>query len=151
MDMDLSTPYGRKKFAEEADRIRLTPEQFKPLLADQMEYTRKKYGLTKRYFASLFNINDCFYGKMAENSRTISATMLVNYCRFFNLDIASVTQEAVIDSHDANLREVAVLIGSLSGTTLKEIAKVIENSQETVTTKKRSQLLFEKMLKEKSD
>lgn len=151
MDIDLSTPDGRQQFAEETARTRLNADEFGTLLADQMEYTRKKYGLTKRYFASLFGIHPNYYWKMAHHQRTISATMLVNYCRFFHLDIASFTQETTIDSHDTDLRETAMLIGGLSDTTLKEIAKVIEDSKETVTTKKRSQLLFEKMCSEKSD
>lgn len=150
MEMDLSTPEGRQQFAEEADRTRLNADEFGALLADQMEYTRKKYGLTKRYFASLFGITANYYWKMADHRRTISATMLVNYCRFFHMDIASFTEEATIDSHDADLREAAMLIGGLSDSTLKKIAAVIEDSKENVTTKKRSQLLFEKMLKEES-
>ena len=146
MNVDFSTAEGREQFAEEARHKRLSQEQFNDIIADQLEYTRKKYGLKKRYFASILDISEQYYGKMSTHERMVTVSALINYCRLFGMDISAITNEALLNESDPVIRETAIYLASLSNDTLAKIEDVIQKSGETDTAKKRGITLLEKML-----
>ena len=149
MNVDFNTEEGRRQFALEAEKLRYAPDKFRDILADQLEYTRKKYRFTKKYYASLLDIDDSYYVKIASHMRPVPVTILINYCRIFNMDITGILENTILDDSDTVLREAAIYLSSLSDKTLTAIASIIENSDESERTKQHGKLLLEELLKNK--
>lgn len=145
MTPDLSTEAGRAEFFDQAERVKITLEQFSRIFIDQVEYTRRIHHISKRYMSHLLGVSEGFYGKMTQHERNVQAIMVINYCRIFGMDISGITNESLLRESDPVIRETAMYMASLSNETLHKIEETIQQSNESDIAKQRGKKLLDKM------
>lgn len=133
---------------EESRLIQSSNYEVERAIIQQIEFVRRQHGLNHSQFSALLGIPKNSYSKItSDQSRNIPFLCLLTFCRLFGYDLTQLYNESFLETADSVVRELAILLTTLSDDTIDTINSVIAQSQEPENRKEYTKELLEQIKK----